>query len=45
MADTDRPQPGSAPLAADYAKALGLVLDAASRGERISHQPESGDLI
>lgn len=37
--------PGSAPLAADYAKALGLVLDAASRGERVSYQPEAGDLI
>jgi hypothetical protein len=32
-------------LTADYAKALGLILDAASRGERICYQPEGGDLI
>ena len=37
--------PGSAPLTARYAKALGLVLDAASRGERVSYRPEGSDLI
>ena len=37
--------PGPAPLTADHAKALGLLLDAASRGGHVSYRPEGGDLI